>query len=466
MFKPLKADSGDGFLIAIFAGFVGGPLGLILSPIVLYVCTKKNRTKNKPFLYWFASGFILAPVCWVLFFLLYENAVSDHNDSRIVSRDVSSEVQLSCSKWNTKVFFENAKPTDVTRCLQSGSNIESQNNNNDFTPLHYAAGYSYDDDVIKLLLNAGANIEAKTKDGKTPLHMAVEFNDLRYVINTLIDAGADILAQDENGWTPLQYARKYGKSGIILISLNKTRKQQTTNTKVQGKGHTTPLHYAAESENPELVTRMIKAGADTEVRNRLGETPLHIAATQVKHNKSLGVLTALIQGGAYREARDNNNRTPLHRAAYYQCCNVQNSKTPEVVTILIQAGADTEARDKSGQTPLHIAVGDIRNLGVVTALIKGGANTEAQNNEGLTPLQTVIKYRSIRNRLEVLTALIKGGADLEVRDKFERTPLQLAAFTGRLELITPLIKGGANPKAEMKGEFAGLTLKDLIELYN
>ena len=49
-----------GYVIAAVAGICGGPLGLLISPLVLYVCMKRNKTKDNPFLYWVGAGVAIA----------------------------------------------------------------------------------------------------------------------------------------------------------------------------------------------------------------------------------------------------------------------------------------------------------------------------------------------------------------------------------------------------------------------
>ena len=58
---------------------------------------------------------------------------------------------------------------DVTRCLQAGANIEARGGKSEWTTLHMAAEHSDYPAVMKALLDAGANIEARTENGWTPL---------------------------------------------------------------------------------------------------------------------------------------------------------------------------------------------------------------------------------------------------------------------------------------------------------
>ncbi|MDR3285202.1 MAG: ankyrin repeat domain-containing protein [Holosporales bacterium] len=106
------------------------------------------------------------------------------------------------------------------------------------TPLHDAAFYAYTE-VIKVLIDAGANKNAIDPNGMTPLHYATFFGDAK-TIRVLIDAGADKNARDTNGMTP--------------------------------------LHHVAAGRHTEAVRVLIDAGADKNARDQNGRTPCDIAA--------------------------------------------------------------------------------------------------------------------------------------------------------------------------------------------
>ena len=74
------------------------------------------------------------------------------------------------------------------------------------TPLHWAGRLNHEPEVIRVLLDNGADIEASDNVGMRPLHLAAENNQSPQVISMLLTQHANIAAQDAFGQTPLVLA--------------------------------------------------------------------------------------------------------------------------------------------------------------------------------------------------------------------------------------------------------------------
>lgn len=84
--------------------------------------------------------------------------------------------------------------------------------------------------TITSLLDKGADIEARTKEGETPLHSAAYKGNLDIIL-ALLDRGADIEARDENGDTPLHIAVQRRQSEAILSLLDRGADAHAKNNK-------------------------------------------------------------------------------------------------------------------------------------------------------------------------------------------------------------------------------------------
>ena len=84
--------------------------------------------------------------------------------------------------------------------VEAGANVQARNNIGD-TPLNRAAAHNGNPVVVKVLLEAGADIEAQSEDGWTPLHDSAVFNKTPTVVTALLDAGANPKAETNEGKT-------------------------------------------------------------------------------------------------------------------------------------------------------------------------------------------------------------------------------------------------------------------------
>ena len=285
----------------------------------------------------------------------------------------------------------------VKLLLDRGANIETQDNNGT-TSLIYASIYGRMD-VIELLLDRGANIEAQNNDGITALIEASAYSKkvsaysieaypyIREasacnridVIELLLDRGANIEAQARNGMTAFIYASAMNNAEIAQLLLDRG-----ANIEAQALNGKTALMYAFKYGHYKIAQLLLYRGANIEARDNHGRTALIEASSHGRIVFSYItreayvyciVVQLLLNRGANIEAQAHNGKTALIEASA--------NGYIDVVQLLIDRGSNIEAQGHDGRTAL-IEASAYGRMDVVQLLIDRGANIEAQDNNGRT----------------------------------------------------------------------------------
>lgn len=134
-----------------------------------------------------------------------------------------------------------------------------------FAPLHYAA-MREDTDLLAVLLDAGAQVNAKGELGATPLHIAAAHGRAS-AVELLLTAGADITAQADNGSTPLHYSVAFGSTNVATVVSSLLRNGASTDV-VDGKGKT-PIDLSKEKGSEPSVISVFEGHISTTPSNIL-----------------------------------------------------------------------------------------------------------------------------------------------------------------------------------------------------
>ncbi|KAB0793743.1 hypothetical protein PPYR_13363 [Photinus pyralis] len=119
---------------------------------------------------------------------------------------------------------------NLTRLLLiAGADINAKNNAG-IAPLHMAI-YKSNVEMVKLLLEHGANVDAQTNRGNSPLHEAVAKKDVG-IVTTLLKSGASLDIQNEAGNTPLLVTLQNGLQDIAQILITHSSSKVPLNFKV------------------------------------------------------------------------------------------------------------------------------------------------------------------------------------------------------------------------------------------
>lgn len=264
--------------------------------------------------------------------------------------------------------------------------------------------------ILRNLLQMGDfDINKPDKQGLTLLHFACSLSDSDQVIKTLIEQGANANIQEDTlGFTPLQFGvfRNTLKPDTIQLLLEKS------DVNLRDKEGKTVLYYAISPSMVELIPTFLKY-LDPNEKDNQGRTPLHEACSKIfKGSKS--VISHLLTAGAIPTIQDNEETTPLHCAALRACTGGDAKENKQIVQLLLQAGGSVKQINKKGQTPLHMAVYRGGNsYAVISELIKQGADVNAQDENGETPLHYAARSCNITGVQE----LLKQGAIKNIRNK-------------------------------------------------
>ncbi len=305
----------------------------------------------------------------------------------------------------------------VRLLIEAGANVNAADYLGQ-TPLEWAAKYA-SPEIVEMLIKAGANVNAESRYGTVLMAgRRVEIS------KRLIEAGADVNAGKHT--SALANAAKYGNAEQIRLLVAKGAKINDPKDP--------PIHWAGK---PEAAEAMIEAAADVNLRNAKGETALHL--TKSTWSPTAGTVKLLIDAGADVKAKNATGSTPLHAA-------VQQGKA-DIAKLLIAAGADVDARDNQGNTPLSIAkwalssargVDHVENTPYETSvqlLIDAGAK-----DDGRTELQQAVAA----GELEQVKKLIAAKADVNETGPQQVTAVHLASEKGHAEILAALIEAGGN----------------------
>ncbi len=211
------------------------------------------------------------------------------------------------------------------------------------------------------------------------------------------------------------------------------------------------------NQNPEVIKRLLGAGADPNQTYLSGYTALMNAAQW----NTPEVVQALIEGGADPNAKGEDGETVIMYAAKW-------NPDPDVLSILIKVGADPTAIDNFGSNLLMLAAQHNTGAAVIQTLLETGFDANMPNESGTTALMTAaLSYNS---RPNIVKALVEGGANVNTQDGFGRTALIYATSRNDISVVKVLLELGADPLIEAKDGVSALEVaiennhQELIDL--
>ncbi len=238
------------------------------------------------------------------------------------------------------------------------------------TAIHDAAAAG-DAAALRAELSAGADPDTPTGstnrylDGLTPIMLALEHDSLASV-KVLIEGGADVNARSTVGQTPLILAAGWAGAESVQALVDAGARLDARNSD----GWTATI-MAAGRGKLETLQELINAGANVDARNKHGQTALMLASYSGSPEK----LRSILDAGANLDIRDNNGLTAL------SVLSAATSADADAMRLLLVAGANPNASDNDGVTVLMKAA-ELGDLEKVQALLEVGAQTHLRDTEG------------------------------------------------------------------------------------
>lgn len=319
-------------------------------------------------------------------------------------------------------------------------------------------------DVTRLLLKAGAKVNMTNQEGKTALHYASGNQWCKAMIGPIPLGSRKEREMGFHGDPAVPPAQQHDSIMVALI-------EGGADINIQDNAGNTPLMLAAIYNNSAGIKVLLKHGAKTGLKNKEGKTFFNLVSdadgiitmlnaglkndipreilnmvflnlcTKDRYNYDIEKIKTLLDNGAdINCTSESYGGGALHFIVEY---GYESEKFYEVINFLLDRGFDVNKKNaKYDKTVLHVAIDRSRSQELVKLLLDKGADINAQEGgKGDTPLiQSLIDYRP---RFDIFDLLMERGADIHIKNKSQMTALTLANVFEFKEQAGKLIEHGA-----------------------
>jgi ankyrin repeat protein len=365
-------------------------------------------------------------------------------------------------------LLKNGSPAEFQAAIAAGADVNDYDEHG-YTPLIHAASSNPDPEVIRVLLEAGAdvnqgNYDVRFKTFTSPLLVAVR-ESTPEVVRILIDAGADVNQRNHRLATALTAAVYRNDLAMVTLLLSAGAKVNvwdgygnTVLRIAEREGSDPAIIQALQEATPHSATlrmtrdefyEIVATGSAAEVAaassegadaNTKDEDDYTVLMHALRSDQDLDVIQLLLEAGA-----DVNSIMALNTGWQALVVAAASNTNPDVIKALVAAGARLDYKACGDQTPLLAAAQSNPNPEIIHTPIQAGVAVEDRDAENRSLLMLAVRFDANR---EVIRTLIELGLDVNDTDSAGRTPLMVAVQSkwnsaiGQLEI---LLEAGANP---------------------
>lgn len=282
------------------------------------------------------------------------------------------------------------------------------------TPLHVAAERGRTQVVEALIDKFKSSIRARTRDGSTLLHIAALSGHADTAL-AFLKRGVPLYMPNKRGALGLHSAAAAGFNDVVKMLI-----ARGTSVDIRTKDNYTALHVAVQSGKANVVETLLGFGADVHVHGgKIGETAVHVAAALPGDNTECAQM--LLKSGAQPNVTQTDGQTPLHIS-----CRTGNT---QMIKLLLYEGGDPRLKSASGETPLHVAAQNchceavrliLEHLTQITSKEEVREYVNSKTEEGLTAVHYAAQILSDQvtydgEDAKLISTLIDYGGQCEIQ---------------------------------------------------